>query len=239
MLTVLTWLWAQPGGRTRYTAEHVNIWADMVDRHLAMPHRLACVTDMPAGIDARIDIIEPSGEFVGLQTPTWWGPKPNCFRRLVMFRRDAAATFGERFVSMDLDCVIGDSLDPLFDRDDDLILYKGTSGARPYNGSMLMMTAGARPQVYEDFSEAGAIASGAQFVGSDQAWISHCLGWGEKVWSEEDGVWWFGRRYQKTRHSARPRILFFPGQPKPWQLVKLPSFPFIMSNYRRSLMEAA
>jgi hypothetical protein len=51
-----------------------------------------------------------------------------------MFRSDAADIFGDRFVSMDLDCVVGRSLDPLFDRPDDLVLFKGTSIDRPYNG---------------------------------------------------------------------------------------------------------
>jgi hypothetical protein len=59
MLTVLTWLWLQEGGRTAYRAEHVNAWAAMVRRNLSLPHRIACVTDMPDGIAASIDIIVP------------------------------------------------------------------------------------------------------------------------------------------------------------------------------------
>jgi hypothetical protein len=49
--------------------------------------------------------------------------------------QDAADIFGERFVCMDLDCVIGGPLDPLFDRPEDLVLFKGTAPDRPYNGS--------------------------------------------------------------------------------------------------------
>lgn len=176
MLKILTWLWEKPGSRTTYTAEHVNLWAAMLKRHLTIPYTLACVTDMPEGIDADIEIIPPPNEFVGLETPTWKNDKPNCFRRLSMFRPDAAEIFGERFVSMDLDCTIGANIDALFDRDDDFIMYKGTSFDRPYNGSLLMMNAGARPQVYLDFNEENAIKSGQKYVGSDQAWIAYCLG---------------------------------------------------------------
>lgn len=230
MLTILTWLWKKPGSRTEYTAEHVNIWAAMVSRYLTLPHRIACVTDMPEGIDPYIQIIEPPGEFEGLETPTWKGDKPNCFRRLAMFRPDAADIFGERIVCMDLDCVIAANIDSFFDRDDDFVMYKGTSFDRPYNGSMMMLRAGARPQVYLDFSEENAIKSGLQFVGSDQAWISYCLGPNEKTWSYEDGVVWWQSQYNGLIDVKR--IMFFPGQMKPWETVKHGTDPWIIEHYR-------
>jgi hypothetical protein len=234
VITVLTWLWRQPGMRTTYTAGHVAIWADMVSRNLTMPHRLACVTtetDLPGNV-VRID---PPGEFEGVK-PTWGPQKPNCFRRLSMFRRDAAEIFGERFVCMDLDVVIGGPLDPLFDRPEDLVLFKGTHESRPYNGSMMLIRAGCRPELYEDFDQAGADASGEAFHGSDQAWLAHRLGWGEATWDESDGVWHW-HRYLKEVKRARPTIVFFPGKRKPWEFDRI--FPFVKNNYRRTLREAA
>lgn len=230
MLTVLTWLWKKPGSRTEYTAKHVNIWAAMVARHLTLPHKIACVTDIPEGIDPHIQIITPPGEFVGLETPTWNGDKPNCFRRLSMFRPDAADIFGERFVCMDLDCVIAANIDSLFDRDEDFIMYKGTSFDRPYNGSLLMLRAGARPQVYMDFNEENAIKSGQRYVGSDQAWISYCLGPNEKTWSFEDGVCWWQSQYNGL--MTEKKIMFFPGQVKPWETIKLGTDPWIAQHYK-------
>jgi hypothetical protein len=218
-LTVLTWFWSQPNGRVTYTPHHVNIWADMVRRNLTLPHRIACVTDQPAGIDKRVEIIRPPRDFEDVRIPTWGEEKPQCLRRLSMFRRDAADIFGERFVNMDMDCVVGGSLEPLFSRTEDVVLYRSPSGdienPRPYNGSMTMMTAGARPDVYERFTPDGAIAAGRQYVGSDQAWVSHILGYGEPVWDERDGVVWWGRRM----HVAAPKLMFFPGFPKPWDLI--------------------
>lgn len=217
MLTVLTWLWAQPDGRAAYTAREVNVWAAMVRRNLSLPHRLACVTDMPAGIDPDIRIIPPPRDFEHVRVPTWGAGKPQCMRRLALFRPDAASIFGERFVSMDLDCVVTDSIDPLFRRPEDVVLYQsppGTTPPRPYNGSMLMMTAGARPQVYERFTQAEAEDAGRRFAGSDQAWFSHVLGPGESTWSEADGVVWWGR----WKQGVRGRLIFFPGLPKPWDL---------------------
>ena len=229
MITVVSWLWKQPLGRAQYTAEHVWVWADMVSRNLRMKHRLACVTtetDLPPSVER----IDPPGEFEDV-VPKWGPLKPNCFRRLAMFKRDAAKTFGLRFVSMDLDCVVGGPLDPLFDRPEDLVLCRGTAPERPYNGSMLLMTAGCRPHVYEEFSQAGADQSGELFHGSDQAWLAHSLGPSEAKWSAADGVHFFTPGW---RNKTIPRVLFFPGPPKlkPWVLAPFKIYPFISNNYR-------
>ena len=229
MLTVLSWLWNQPEGRTKFTAKHVHIWADMVSRNLRMKHRLACVTtekDLPSNVER----IDPPGDFEGIE-PNWGPRKPNCYRRLSMFRRDAAKIFGKRFVCMDLDCVIGDHLDPLFDRPEDLILYNGTAPDRPYNGSMMLITAGCRPKVFEDFNAAGAKISGEKFVGSDQAWLAHKLGRGERVWSEKDRVFFYGPLYRGLAKKLKPRILFFPGKIKPWTIAPIHIDPFTTANY--------
>lgn len=210
----------------------------MVRRNLSMHHRIACVTDTPDGIDPSIEIIAPPGDFHDI-APKWGPRKPNCFRRLSMFRRDAAQIFGERFVCMDLDCVIGGPLDPLFDRRDDLMLFKGTAPDRPYNGSMVLVRAGCRPQVYEEFSQGAATLSGEMFVGSDQAWLALCLGWNEKVWSEKDGVFFYGQGSAYKPKTVSPRILFFPGKIKPWTIAPLRIDQFVSNNYRIAEREAA
>lgn len=228
MITVLTWLWRQPTMRTVYTAHHVNIWASMVSRNLVMPHQLACVTNTPQGIDPRVRIITPPGEFEGVRTDRWANGRPSCYRRLAMFRRDAAAIFGERFVCMDLDVVIGGVLDPLFDRPDDLVIFNGTAPNRPYNGSMVMLRAGCRPRVYEEFTETGAIEAGQKYAGSDQAWLAHVLGDDEATWGEADGVFWCGPSYKRL--PLPPRVLFFPGSLKPWTAALYDGF--VKANYR-------
>ena len=234
MITVLTWLWHNSSCRTKFSAEHVNIWADMVRRNLSMPHRVACVTDTPEGIDSSVDIIAPPNEFLDI-TPRWGPTKPNCYRRLSMFRRDAGNIFGERFVCMDLDCVIGGPLDPLFQRKEDLVLFKGTSANRPYNGSLMLMTAGCRPQVFEKFNPQDAAEAGIRFRGSDQSWLAYCLGWGEATFDASDGVRFWPDWQPKEKTT--PRILFFPGKLKPWDIA--PAIPFIRDNYRLSMREAA
>lgn len=237
MLTILAWYWRQEKSRAAYREEHVNIWADMVRRNLSMPHRIACVTDIPEGIDRSVEIITPPGDFMDISNPKWSSGKPQCYRRLSMFRRDAANIFGERFVCMDLDSVIGGPLDPLFDRDEDLVLFKGTHRNRPYNGSMMMIRAGCRPDVFEDFTQEGALESGHEFCGSDQAWLMHKLGPNEATWDERDGVYWFGGPYRRRAKVSTPRILFYPGAIKPWDATLLDRFT--REHYRIELKEAA
>jgi hypothetical protein len=206
----------------------------MVSRNLAMPHRLACVT-LETDLPPNVERIDPPGEFEDIQ-PKWGPKKPNCFRRLVMFAPDAHKIFGRRFVSMDLDCVVGGQLDPLFDRPEDFVIMKGTSHDRPYNGSMMLIRSGCRPQVYESFDQAGADASGEAFHGSDQAWLAHCLGPDETKWDESDGVHFWK---PNLNHRLKPRALFFPGRHKPWELARWKIYPFVTNNYRIAEREAA
>ena len=231
MLKIITWLWAQPNGRTTYTAHHVNIWAAMLKRHLTIPFTLACVTDMPDGIDSDIEIIDPPNDFVGIETPTWNKGKPNCFRRLVLFSPEAEKIFGaKRFASMDLDAVVGANVDDIFSKTEDFIMYRGTNFDRPYNGSLVMMDAGARPQVYNEFSIENAIASGQKYTGSDQAWIAYCLGTGEATWSFEDGICWWGSQYNTD--IPEKKIMFFPGIIKPWEVIVLGVDKWCIEHYR-------
>lgn len=229
MITVLTWFWTQPEGRTRYTAANVNIWADMVRRNISMPHRIACVTDLTDGLDPRIEIIPPPRDFEEARIPTWGPQRPQCLRRLAMFRKDAGELFGERFVCMDLDCVIGAALDPLLEDDADFRIFRGTAAKRPYNGSMMLLRAGARTQVYDRFTIAGATEAGRKFIGSDQAWISHVLGPNEKTFGPEHGAYWWDRG--KTQEPVR--VMFFPGDVKPWDLIEQGKHQFVMQHYRR------
>lgn len=230
MLTVLTWYWRQPGGRTVYGPDHVAIWADMVRRHLSMPHRIACVTDCPEGLPSHIEIITPPRDFEDVRIPTWGEARPQCLRRLAMFRPDAAEIFGPRFVCMDLDCVIGAALDPMLDVADEFRICSGTAMERPYNGSMMILTAGARPRVHAEFTPKRAAEAGRRFVGSDQAWISHILGPDEAVWSIDDGLAWYGMH---RRASTPQRVMFFPGHTKPWMIATAGAHGWISSNYRR------
>jgi len=225
-MLLLTWLWSQPNGRAKFTADHVNVWAAMIRRNCTLDVELACVTDMPEGIDPSIRIIAPPGFHDGLQTSKWQGGRPSCYRRLSIYAPNAADLFGaERICSMDLDLVISGNIDRVLDRPEDLVLCSPSSPGNPrflYNGSMQMLTAGARPDVYLEFSPSEAEKASRRFVGSDQAWLAHILGPGEALFKPSDGVGRWG-----VAHDGP--MLFFPGTVKPWNAI---AHPLVGEHYR-------
>lgn len=224
LITVLTWFWKQPESRCNFTADHVNIWADMVRRHCSLDIEVACVTDLPEGIDPSVRIIAPPREFEDVRIPSWHETKPQCLRRIAMFRPDAADIFGERFACMDLDCVIGGSLDGLLSADEDFRVCQGTAKGRPYNGSFMLMTAGARPQVYTEFSPEKAAEAGKRFLGSDQAWIAHCLP-GEATFGFEHGI-------SMSFGMMGGAVRFYNGSRKPWDAVREQTCSYAVDHYR-------
>lgn len=214
-LRIITWLWQQPNGLTRYTDAHVRAWATMVRKHLSLPHKLGVVTDLAGEYGPNVDVISPPGDFVDVRLPTWGQRKPQCLRRLAMFRADAATWLKtDRIVCFDLDAVICDSLNPLFDTDDDFRIAKGTAKSRRYNGSLMMLRLGSRPQVYDTFTPERAIRAGLMHLGSDQSWLASAIP-NEKTWDASDGV----RFWTPTRPVTEARVVFFAGSVgKPWEI---------------------
>lgn len=214
MLTVVTWKWNCPGYRSTFEAVHVNSLRDQFRRHLATPHRFVCVTDDPTGVQCETIPIWPSP----LKTPI--DPKkPNCYVRLWAFSQEARELFGDRFVSVDLDAVVTGPLGPLLNRPEDFVIWGYTHPTTPYNGSMWLMSAGARAHVWDRFDPARTPdeARRAGFGGSDQAVMSLFLGPGEARWGTEDGV--YGYRNHLRRDPSLPRnarLVFFHGRLKPW-----------------------
>lgn len=236
MLTVLTWLWAQPGGKTTYTAAHVNVWADMVRRNLSRPHDLACVTDMPAGIDRRVRIIRPPGDFEAVTIPSWRHGRPSCFRRIAMFRPDAAALFGgDVLVQLDLDVVVVAPIDPLFAGGEAFRIARGTAGRRTCNGSLWMLKAGSHPQVFTTFTPERAAAAGRRHVGSDQSWLAAMLP-KAPTWGLEDGV---AAWHQRAYATKTLRLLTYPGEVKPDRIAAAGRDALVVRHYRRDTVGRA
>ena len=101
----------------------------------------------------------------------------------------------------------------------------------------MLIRAGSRPDVFDDFNQAAALQSGQMFCGSDQAWLMHKLGPDMPVWDDRDGVYWFGGKYRQLAGREKTRVLFFPGSLKPWSAVRLDRY--VRANYRLDLKEAA
>lgn len=220
MLSVVTFKWTPaPGYRSVFGAAAVNALSRMVARHYHAPHRFLCVTDDATGLAPEVEAIPLWNDFATIPSPHG-GQNPSCYRRLRVFAPDIAALLGDRFVCVDLDTVITGDVAPLWDRPEPFVIWGETDPRSFYNGSMFLLTAGARTQVYERFNPATSpqTAKAAGKFGSDQGWISYCLGRGEAMWSRQDGVYSY-RVHVRPNGGQLPadaRMVMFHGRVDPW-----------------------
>lgn len=224
------------GYRSTYSGETVNILFRMCRRHYPDPFRFICVTDDPAGIDPAVEIVPLWNDHAELEHPSNY-LYPSCYRRLKAFAPEMGKVFGKRFVMLDLDCVIVDDMRPVWNRGEDFVVWGGqTSHPKSINGSMILMNAGCRPQVWTDFNPlySPQNAKNAGFYGSDQAWIGYCLsGRDEARWTKQDGVFSY-RTDVKRLNGALPkgaRMVIFNGKKDPWSR-EVKGLPWIGEFYR-------
>lgn len=227
MLDVITWKWKpfRPY-RTTFLSSHVNSLKNAVREKLSMPHRFSCITDDPVGLDPDIRVIPIWDTYAEVPNPS--NPhNPSCYRRLRMYSEDARALIGERILSLDIDMLPTGELDPLVDRSEEFVMWGGQAmdgrDGAPYcwyNGSMQLLTAGSRRQVWEQFDPliSPGLAHAARSRGSDQGWIGYILGPHEAKWSTTDGVYSFKNHVLRGggRLPQNARIVAFHGKHNPW-----------------------
>lgn len=222
MLTVCTFKWKPPAGyRSTFGPASVLALRDGVARHYAKPHRFVCLTDDATGLEG-IETLPLWADHAEVPNPHGRG-NPSCYRRLKLFDPAIESLLGPRFVSLDLDTVVVGDLAPIFDRTEDFLIWGETNPHSFYNGSMFMLTAGARPQVWTDFDPKNSPreAFRARRFGSDQGWISHKLGRGEATWGRPDGVYSF-RVHIQPHGGVLPddaRLVMFHGKVDPWHRI--------------------
>lgn len=235
--SVIVWKWKKPGYRSVFTAAHVNTMREMVARHYPSPHRFICITDDPKGLADGVEFVRLWRDFEHMSNPSYIGG-PNCYARLKAFSKEFEAVAGERFVSIDLDCVITGDLRPLWDRPDDFVMYGApTSTGIILNGSLWLMRAGTRSKVWETFDRrtSGARAHNSGCRGSDQGWIQYCLGNNGPSWTTRDGVYSYKFDLLRRHGGALPpdaRVVVFHGKPDPWDAAALSRSPWIAEHYR-------
>lgn len=234
MLTVLCWKWTPAKGyRSAFTPQAVHTLQRMVARHYPAPHRFVCITDNPAGLGPDVEVLPLWKTYSSVPNP-WGARNPSCYRRLRVFAPGMETILGERIVSIDLDVVITGDLRPLWDRADEFVIWGDTNPRTLYNGSMFLLRTGTRTRVWTEFdpkrSPAKTRAAG-QF-GSDQGWISYCLGKGQPTWTQADGVYSF-RNDLKTRGvlPKNARVVIFHGHDDPWGPVAQ-RLPWVREHYR-------
>jgi len=251
-ITYILWKWNDDSYSVKYTAEHVNIMASMIARNTKAPHRIICITDDPAGI--LCETFPLWNDLKDLKDRSWekWDEIslakdrsfPSCYRRLKIFSTDTTRALdipdGEKVVSMDLDMVITDTLDPLFEVDTDFIGWhpdqKATQQKIGYNGSIWMFRAGSCDFLWDEFDPVVSpkLALAAEYYGDDQGWLSYKMYGASPEWTAEDGV----VHYYPTLCSSLglthgTRIAVFYGRMwKPWHPDVMLRSPWVKEYYR-------
>jgi hypothetical protein len=222
-LIVTTWLWGES-----YGEHYVRRLAAAVHRNLTEAHRFICFTDRRRHL--------PEIEQHQIQDMALTRIK-GCFARLRLFDPAWQARLGiapgDRIVNLDLDLVVTGPLDPLFDRKDDFTILQGinTTNPNPMNGSVWMLRAGARPDVWSDFSiDEAQTKTRIHSFADDQGWFEHKFA-DAGAWGPKDGVYGFKKDGWPSGEAlpAAARIVAFPGWRDPGKFERL---DWVRANWR-------
>lgn len=202
-LIISTWCWG-----SKYGSDHVDKLRFAVARNLSTPHRFAVFE--PMAEDQHLTEIK--GCFARLRTfdPAW--------------QAENGIEPGDRIVCLDLDLIVTGSLDGLFDREEPFVILQGVNSSNPcpFNGSLWMLEAGYRPDVWREFSPELAEKVPFYEFPDDQAWLADMLP-DAGSFGPEDGVYAFQKRgWPKGESLPRnAKVVCFPGWRDPSQYTRL------------------
>lgn len=204
-LVISTWRWGDA-----YGDHYVDRLRAGVARHLKQPYEFR--------------VFEPDAEDQHLTEV------PGCLARLRMWSPEWQArqgiNRGDRLVTLDLDLIVTGPLDPLFDQPHPFMIASHMNTANPciYNGSVQMLRAGYRPEVWTDFSLNALEAAPRYSFGDDQGWLAFKVPH-EATWQAGPSTGLYG--YHKrgwpggTALPKGARIVAFPGHRDPSQFTHL------------------
>lgn len=246
MLTVCAFKWSRPGYRSEFTSACVNIDYAMWRRNFHKPFRYVCITDDPTGLRPEVETFPIWDDWADVPSPHG-ASSPACYRRLKLFHpetaRAVAGPDSDTILWKDLDNVICGDVTPAFDRPEPLVLLATGAVSAPYNGSLVLMKVGCRPDLWEEFTPAAGVkAKEAGFVGSDQGYLA----W--KLRNEKPATWVYGSKYGIYRrrdltlkNSGAPPadacMVIFMGKPDPWEPAAVRRWPWIRYHYAEELLE--
>lgn len=202
-LVIVTWFWG-----TKYGEDYVRKLQASVGRNLAMPHRFI--------------VAKPS------EKDEWLTHLPGCLVRLKMFdpawQRQYGIAIGDRVVCLDLDAVVVGALDSLFERNDEFCILQGVNASNPcpYNGSAWSFIAGARQDVWFDFSPENVSRVPCDKFPDDQAWFAAKIP-NAGAWGPADGLYAFQKPGwpRGTDLPKDARLVVFPGWRDPSKFAHL------------------
>lgn len=201
-LTVGTFFWG-----SKYGPEYVERLQWGVRRHLKTPHRFRVFTPPP--------------EDEALTR------RPGCFARLRAFDPawQAKNRIEGRLLVLDLDVVITGNIDHLVARPEPFVILQGVNAANPcpMNGSVWMLQAGYRPDVWSKFSLDAAAKLPAHEFPDDQGWFFDRMP-DAGAYGAADGVYAFQKKGWGKGDAlpADARLVAFPGWRDPGQFTHLP-----------------
>ena len=204
---------------TKYGPEYVNRLFAMVKRNLSLPFAFHCFTDDSQGIRSDIEC-HPLPELdcpVPVNVPGMW-------RKTAIWRKDLAGIDG-RALFVDLDSVIVDAIDPLFEwgDDDDVILARNWLKPLSKLGqtTLFRFKVGAHAYLLEQFQkDSQGIAEQYRF---EQHYVTQNVRGGVKFWPKQ---WvrhyrahclpgYLGRYFRPATIPRGARVIAFPGEPNP------------------------
>lgn len=197
-LAICTFLWDDNDYRWKdkytYGVEHVEKLGRSLKRHLTVPYEYVLVTDYSPELFSEPDRV----------VPLWDDNRDmgGCYVRLKAFDKATGEQLGKRFMWLDLDIVITSNIDHLVDHDYDFWSWVDPNPPTPYCGSLIGMKAGARQKVWDKFDRENSKRAAKHYIGTDQAWIAHCLGRTEKKFGQEDGVYSYKKHISKKHKDG-------------------------------------
>ena len=226
MLSVILWLWSErsgpPGKFADYFTFHPNDLCRMaaaVRANLKLPHRLIAITDYPRDLfPSDIEYVALEERFAGLRS------LGGCWLRLKCFSPELDDVLGPRCAWIALDSIVCGSLDPLFDRDEPIVLFNSRSiRGQNWNGSVILFSPAENRDIWSEFDPEtsprfvrdlrGGQKTGPR--GTDQAWLHHRRGPETPHWTSSDGIIHWGVGGGSRTIPEHARILTFPGLLKP------------------------
>lgn len=170
---------------TKYGPEYVNRLYGMARRNLARPLRFVCLTDDRTGIRPEVEVLPlpELGRTEGIQVRGWW--------KVGLFSERLGDLSGPALF-LDLDVVVVDALDPLFDAPGEVLVPRDYKWGRVRgdffvgNTSVLRFPVGKYPALVEDFRR--DFEGIARRVSNEQEYVSYffhekgLLGYWPKAW---------------------------------------------------------
>lgn len=218
----------------KYGKEYVERLRNMVARHCTVPYEFVCLTDDDRPIDGVRLIVQPNA---GYQRG-WW-------HKVHMFNPDLDVS--ERVLYFDLDTVIIENIDKLFDYTTEFV------GIRDFNrqfhpnwnilnSSIMTWLHQSESDIWEKFA---ANPQAAQTLAGDQDWIYRVakdriiyyprdwvMSYKWEIRSKEELVFINGvRKFKETKNPEIPKdcsVLVFHGDPKPEDVTD----PIVVDNWR-------